>query len=326
MSLPISSFTSAASDTTAQSQMARGSNKHARNESFASARAALSLLWLIGWSTFAVRSVHAQDVPGPSAASAQSAAAPAVSAPAESNPPPESAAAPAQSEVAAPSIETGDGVGRIELMDAWLTSLDRTQRVSRLAGGIGAIVLGGLDIAGGCLVAFRGTPSDHWERPALAAVMLGSGVGMLAGAISLLANPSSDETRYARWRAFAHIDALTLAHFEGELAADAASAHTSRLVDGTYYLGVAAGGALTLALTPLAKFEGSARSVSYALGGIGLAVGVWQALVKFLVESSTERAYRLYQAGHTPEHAQNRLSVTPLFATAGAGASLTGNF
>jgi hypothetical protein len=211
-------------------------------------------------------------------------------------------------------------------MDAWLASLDRTQRVARLAGGIGAIVLGGLNIAGGCLVAFHGTPSDHWERPALGAVMLGVGAGMVAGAMSLLANPSSDETRYARWRAFAHIDALTLAHFEGEFAADAAHAHTGRLVDGTYYLGVAAGGALTLALTPLAKFEGSARSVSYALGGIGLAVGVWQALVKFLVESSTERAYRLYQAGHTPEHAANRLSVTPLYATGGAGASLTGSF
>jgi hypothetical protein len=48
--------------------------------------------------------------------------------------------------------------------------------------------------------------------------------------------------------------------------------------------------------------------------------------VKFLVESSTERAYRLYQAGHTPEHAANRLSVTPLYATGGAGASLTGSF
>jgi hypothetical protein len=298
---------------------------NAREESFArSRRAALTLQWLIGLLTLVptARSVCAQDATAARSASAPSAAsAPAavsaVAAPAES---------PAAAVETAPAVETGDGVGRIELMDAWLSSLDRSQRVARLAGGIGAIVLGGLDIAGGCIVAFHGTPSGHWERPALAAVMLGVGVGMVAGAISLLANPSADETRYGRWRAFAHIDALTLAHFEGEFAADAASAHSARLVDGTYYLGVAAGGALTLALTPLAKFEGSARSVSYALGGIGLAVGVWQALVKFLVESSTERAYRLYQAGHTPEHAVNRLSVTPLFAAGGAGASLTGNF
>lgn len=312
--------------------MATRRTKHAREESFArSARVALTLHWLFGLLALAVpaRAARAQDASGASTLSASAPSAPsappvsAPAAPAASN---VSSAAAAPAEATAPSVGAGDGVGRIELMDAWLASLDRTQRVARLAGGIGAIVLGGLNIAGGCLVAFHGTPSDHWERPALGAVMLGVGAGMVAGAMSLLANPSSDETRYARWRAFAHIDALTLAHFEGEFAADAAHAHTGRLVDGTYYLGVAAGGALTLALTPLAKFEGSARSVSYALGGIGLAVGVWQALVKFLVESSTERAYRLYQAGHTPEHAANRLSVTPLYATGGAGASLTGSF
>jgi hypothetical protein len=195
-----------------------------------------------------------------------------------------------------------------------------------LAGGVGAIVLGGLDVTAGLITAFQGQASLRYERPSLTAILLGVGGGTIAGGLGLLWHGSSDEERYARWHAYAHIDELILARFEGELAADAASSREQRTLDGIYYSGIAAGGALTIVLTPLAKYEGRARGLSYAVGGIGLAIGLWQALVKFLIESPNERAYRLYEAGETPDHASNDLHLTPALAANGGGLSLTGTF
>ncbi|HEX4355252.1 MAG TPA: hypothetical protein VHZ95_20115, partial [Polyangiales bacterium] len=99
-----------------------------------------------------------------------------------------------------------------------------------------------------------------------------------------------------------------------------------RILDGFYYSGIAGAGALTIALTPLAKYQGGARGLSYGLGGIGLAIGLWQAIVKFLIESPDERAYRLYEAGATPDRASNDLHLTPAVAANGGGLSLTGSF
>lgn len=45
-----------------------------------------------------------------------------------------------------------------------------------------------------------------------------------------------------------------------------------------------------------------------------------------VVESPEEHAYRLYQAGETPEQAHAQLRIGPVFAAHGGGVSLSARF
>jgi hypothetical protein len=212
-------------------------------------------------------------------------------------------------------------------MGAWLANLSQIESIGRITGGIWDLVLGGAEIGIGVAVAFPSAASSRGpERAALSALFIGLGAGMFAGAIVTLARPQIDAERYARWQTLRTLDALTLARFEGELAAGAASAHQRRIYGSMASFGLALGGAAVLSLTPLTRLKDGAAELAYALGAAYAVVGVVEGILSLVFESPRERAYRLYRLGQGPEAAHNTVRVAPFYAALGGGLALRAAF
>jgi hypothetical protein len=216
---------------------------------------------------------------------------------------------------------------RVEHMNEWLAELSRQGAHSHIGGGLFGLLLGGVSIAGGMFVAFERDASNDLARGVSGGILIGVGTIYVTSAIySFTAPPTTDELRYARWHALRSVDDPTLARFEGELAAEAAVGRQLRLRSGVESIGLAAGGAVLLTVTPLSRMHGDAAGVAYVVGAFDVAVGTLTAILSLAGESPNETAYRLYQEGKSPEHASNKLAVTPVLARTGAGIGIAGTF
>jgi hypothetical protein len=214
---------------------------------------------------------------------------------------------------------------RAKRLGAWLEEL----AVSSSCGTAGFLrILGGSAVAAeASYMAFhRDSGSDRWERGALSSALLAFGVLDIVGGIYCLTGPDLDQERVARWRALGNVDAVTLARFEGELAAQAAFARTLRLMGAVNGFGMAAGGALTLGLTPLSKLHGNAATFAYIASTVFVVFGLWDGISGLVGVTPSERAYRRYTQGESVERSALRVRVTPMLATAGAGLALDARF
>jgi hypothetical protein len=215
---------------------------------------------------------------------------------------------------------------RAKRMDAALESLSHKGRSIRMSAGAWSLLAGGLEIAGGVVTAFP--PSSiqrHLQLGLIPPVLLALGSASVVAGIYALSATTTDEERYARWRALNAVDERTLARFEGELAAEAQLCRRLRIAQGVASIGVAVGGAAILAITPFTKLRSDAAEIAYLLGGTYVLLGVWQAITQLAGESANEVAYHRYQTGVDTDAAK-ALRLYPVLATSGAGASLAGAF
>jgi hypothetical protein len=208
---------------------------------------------------------------------------------------------------------------RVEHMNEWLATLSRLDRRSQRTAAAFTLAAGAVGAAVGVWFASDREPShDSVDRgAAIALVELAAAIELTSGVYQLTWAQSRGELRYARWRALPSVDALTLAHFEGELEAEAAIGRQYRLEAAVGGVGLALGGAGLLALTPF--FGGVVSILAYALGGAQVAVGVWRAITQFTGESGAERALRLYREGRSPEHMTAEITVVPWLARGAVG-------
>lgn len=214
---------------------------------------------------------------------------------------------------------------RAKRLGAWLEELAVAS--SNGTAGVLRIVSGSAVVTEGSYMAFhRDQGSDRWERGALSSALLAFGVLDIVGGIYYLAGPDPDKERIARWRALGQVDAITLARFEGELAAEAAVAHTLRLMGAVNGFGLAAGGAVTLGLTPISKLHGNAATFAYIASAVFMVVGLWDGIGGLVGEAPSERAYRRYTQGDSVERSAIRLHVTPMLAATGAGVAVDARF
>lgn len=212
---------------------------------------------------------------------------------------------------------------RVKRMDQWLAELNRQGAASHTSAGLLGLLFGGIEIGAGAFVVFEKDASNGMARGAVGSLFFGFGAASLAGAVHSFAYArTSDELRYERWRSLTSVDAVTLAHFEGELAAEAAIGRQRRLANGAGFIGLAAGGALVLGITPISRMHGDAANVAYVIGAFDVVVGVWFAITNLTGESPNEAVYRQYQEGKSPEHAAMKFAITPALARDGAGLKL----
>jgi hypothetical protein len=235
------------------------------------------------------------------------------------------ALAPSSPLMGAPNAEVSSE--RRARLGAWLANLSQIESIGRITGGIWDLVLGGTEIGLGVAVAFPSASSSRGpERAALSALFIGLGAGTFAGALVTLARPEVDAERYARWQTLGAVDAVTLARFEGELAAVAESAHQRRISGSIASFGLALGGAAVLGLTPFTRFKDGAAELAYSLGAAYVVIGAVEGIAALVFESPRERAYRLYRSGQGPEAAHNGVRVAPFFAALGGGVALRAGF
>lgn len=209
---------------------------------------------------------------------------------------------------------------RAKLMEQWLAELSRMGAASNTRAGLFGLLVAGAGFGAGTMVALDRDAPNSVERGLVAGLFFGAGAASLAGAIHSFAYArTSDEQRYARWRLLPYVDAVTLARFEGELAAEAAVGRQRRLAAGAGYIGLAAGGALVLGITPLSRMHGDAANVAYIVGAVDVVIGVWFAITNLAGESPNEAVYRQYQEGKSPERAAMRFAITPVLARDAAG-------
>lgn len=231
---------------------------------------------------------------------------------------------------AAQSPQPSASDARRQVMDHWLEHLSHSGGMRRIAGSIASVLTAGITVTGGVLILTdKGEDKGSFSRIALATLMFVYGGSNVASAIGVLTLPTTDEDRYQRWRTLmssGSIDELTLAHFEGELAAQAEAAHRARMLSGIEWIGAAVGGSTWIALAASGDLSKSVRISSYIGGGLLVAISAWSSIASFVFESAHEKAYRLYQAGSLPDSAVQHVRVGPLLAAGGGGLSVTGQF
>jgi hypothetical protein len=212
-------------------------------------------------------------------------------------------------------------------MRATLEYASKREGSACTSGAIWGLVEATVILSGGALVAFTGeTSRNATERPILTGLLLGIGASLFASSLRSFGCNSTDVRRYERWQKSPSVDGRTLARFESELVTEAEFARMSRVSSGVANIGMAVGGALLVGLTPLAKLDGDAATMSYAFGG-GLAlVGTLGAIFALSGESLNERVYRVYQSAEPIEQASLRWYLLPVLTPHGGGAGLVGRF
>jgi hypothetical protein len=218
---------------------------------------------------------------------------------------------------------------RVQHMERWLTALDSSARGARTSRAVWGFIETGV-IAAGATVMLVGEPNTgnelNWQRVTLTGILLGIAAGTLTDAIVNLAKTTTDEDRLARWRALPRVDDVALARFEGELAAEAAWSRSGRIEGGVFSIGLALAGGAMIALTPTAELRQQEATLSYVMGTTLLAGMTLQAIMSLAGESTSERAYRLYESGASPEQAAHRVQAAPVLAAHGGGLAISGWF
>jgi hypothetical protein len=154
------------------------------------------------------------------------------------------------------------------------------------------------------------------------AVILGV-PSLVAGIRGLSGVTSTDEDRLARYRserAAGPPSVIQLAHYEGELRADAEISRKQRISGGYHAVGSAAAGGVMIGFAAASDLPDNARVLGGILGGIFLVAGVWDAVANFTGESNNEREWRLYKSQvATPPVRPSAFTVRPSFGRHGVG-------
>src|SRR5262249_41843802 len=129
--------------------------------------------------------------------------------------------------------------------------------------------------AGAFLLLNRGDSASHIAASdVVAGVAFGLCATQLYLAIAECAWPSTHEERFRSWRALTHIDQVTLARFEGELAAQAGLARSRRRVAVAADVGLIATGGALLALALTSDLDRRTQETIGLSGGAALLLGV----------------------------------------------------
>jgi hypothetical protein len=188
---------------------------------------------------------------------------------------------------------------RMARLESSIVELAEADTIARTWGGVGSVLLGGVVIAAGVLVAVEDDASwgEGGGRAALSGVALATGAGMVAAAIYRWVADTPAEERLARWlelRRSARVDSLELGRFEGELAAEAELARAQRRLGAAGALGLVAGGGTLIGFAASSALEGDSKSAGIAVGAIAAALGAAQIAALLLIDSPAERAWQHY--------------------------------
>jgi hypothetical protein len=211
---------------------------------------------------------------------------------------------------------------RVQRLELALQELSEAGATDATWGAIANVVFGSAWAALGAWVLIAHNDAD--EDPSsieVGTVTLATGGSLLAaGLYGLGVPPTTDRRRLERWntlRGQGTLDAIELARFEGELAAEADAARRSRVVSGVSHIGAATGGAAVIALAAAGQVAEGSRWFAYVMGGSMVAVGVGQALADLCGSSATEDIWQRYRSslrnasvsfGASPNGAQLHLS------------------
>lgn len=213
---------------------------------------------------------------------------------------------------------------RMARLESSIVELAEADAIGRTWGGVGSVLLGGVVIAAGVLVAVDDDAS--WGRgggrAALSGVALATGAGMVAAAIYRWVANTPGEERLARWlelRRSSRLDSLEFGRFEGELAAEAELARSQRHLGAAGALGLVAGGGTLIGLAASSALEGDSQSAGYTVGTIAAILGAAQTAALLLIDSPAERAWQHYSepgsAGfgrlQIPARARGHASLAP---------------
>jgi hypothetical protein len=188
---------------------------------------------------------------------------------------------------------------RMARLESSIMELAEADAVARTWGGVGSVLLGGVVIAAGVLVAVEDDASwgEGGGRAALSGVALATGAGMVATAIYRWLSDTPAEERLARWlelRRSARLESLELGRFEGELAAEAELARAQRRLGAAGALGLVAGGGTLIGFAASSALEGDSKSAGITVGAIAVALGAAQIAALLLIDSPAERAWQHY--------------------------------
>ncbi len=231
----------------------------------------------------------------------------------------------------AQDAEQRDLARRTRLMEGWLVALEDKTRSTAMSSGVLVTAAGAIEVGlGSYLVLSQDDSGRSSSRAAWGTLFLTVGaLGLATGIYSIAIVPRA-ATRLSRWaerRAAGPMDELTLARFEGELAAEARFACQQRVANGVGGIGIATGGAALAAFTAVSGVEDGARNFGYVMGGVFAAAGTAMALATLLSESAAERAWRLYRAGIADyEEEPDDLAWAPLLGPDLAGLALAARF
>ncbi|MFZ5891960.1 MAG: hypothetical protein ACOY0T_12970 [Myxococcota bacterium] len=151
---------------------------------------------------------------------------------------------------------------------------------------------------------------------------------MAFGVYNLLPNDSSASARLARFENDYREGRLTvfrLAHYEGELYADALTARSLRLLNGAAYVGLALGGGGVLALSALGDFDSKTRDNGYIAGALVVGLGGISSFITLRSRTPAELVWKRYRSGPIAGSSA-RLTLTPSLGAQGAGLVAAGSF
>ena len=121
------------------------------------------------------------------------------------------------------------------------------------------------------------------------------------------------------------ITSAEVARFEGELRLSSIASKRMRLRERWMDVGMIAGGALLLGLTPATNLSDGAKTDSYVVGGVIAGVGVLGFGLSF-IKSDGEKAWESYSRGDPPPVGKRRWRASPQAGRGYAGVHLEGTF
>jgi hypothetical protein len=213
---------------------------------------------------------------------------------------------------------------RTARLESSIVELAEANAIARTWGGVGSLLLGGVVIAAGVLVAVNDDASwgEGGGRAALSGVALASGAGMVGSAIYGWLSETPAEERLARWlelRRGERLDSLEFGRFEGELAAEAELARSQRRSGAAAALGLVAGGGALIGFAASSALEGDSESAGYTVGAVAAILGAAQTAALLLIDAPAERAWQHYSEPESSDfgalrlgaHAANRTGIAP---------------
>jgi hypothetical protein len=215
-------------------------------------------------------------------------------------PPP--AAEPQSAGAAAPGgpAERWVDARRVDRLESSLVELAHADSLVRSWGAVGALVLGGVLIAGGVLV---GVADDGWGprgRAAVSVAAWAAGASLIAAGVYRFFSRTPGEERLQRWsglRQERKLDVFEFARIEGELASEAETARFGRRLAAYSSIGLVAGAAGLIGLAASSELDGSVETDAYVLGGVLAGVGAIQTVTLFLTRTPAEKAWQHYAEG-----------------------------
>lgn len=189
---------------------------------------------------------------------------------------------------------------RVDRLESSLVELAHADAIVRSWGAVGALILGGVLIAGGVII---GVDNEDWDgrgRAAVSVTAWAAGASLIAAGVYRCFSRTPAEDRLLRWsglRQERKLDVFEFARIEGELASEAESAGFGRRLAAFSSIGLVAAGAGLVGLAASSELDGSIETDAYVLGSVMAGVGAIQAVALLLVRTPAERAWKHYAEG-----------------------------